>query len=78
MLIAHCAHCGIEFWPRRKDARYCGLACRVGAHRARRARAGAEAAGAGRKAGPRSRTPSHPLSNDPGPQDPLREGVGEP
>ena len=31
-----CEHCGIEFVPARKDARFCSGRCRVAAHRARR------------------------------------------
>ncbi len=37
---AICAQCGSQFYPARADARYCGGACRMRAHRARgRARA---------------------------------------
>jgi hypothetical protein len=28
-----CSHCGTEFKPRRRSARFCGTACRVAAHR---------------------------------------------
>src|SRR6516165_1079183 len=28
-----CAHCGTEFKPRRRSARFCGSTCRVAAHR---------------------------------------------
>jgi hypothetical protein len=31
-----CAQCGIEFDQARSDARFCGTACRVASHRARR------------------------------------------
>jgi hypothetical protein len=31
-----CAHCGKEFHPRRSSGRYCGVRCRVAAHRARK------------------------------------------
>ena len=34
---AECAHCGKPFEQARSDARYCGGACRVAAHRARTA-----------------------------------------
>ncbi len=46
--IVHCEACGDELWPRRIDARYCGGACRVRAHR-ERARAASLRGGAGRK-----------------------------
>jgi hypothetical protein len=28
-----CSHCGVEFKPRRRTARFCGPTCRVAAHR---------------------------------------------
>jgi hypothetical protein len=28
-----CSHCGAEFKPRRRSARFCGSTCRVAAHR---------------------------------------------
>jgi hypothetical protein len=33
--VRNCVHCGRAFTPRRRDARYCGGACRASAYRAR-------------------------------------------
>ena len=31
--MSACSHCGTEFKPQRRSARFCGTACRVAAHR---------------------------------------------
>lgn len=35
-VIADCASCGAPFLPQRRDAVYCGVRCRVAAHRKRK------------------------------------------